>query len=63
MGGGSTPIPGFYTEPLYSNDVIEFLWTLRRKGYKESTIVRNYAKVLKHLVKHCSKVSFPSFSV
>lgn len=40
---GSTPIPGFYTEPLYSNVIIAFLWALRRKDYKESTMVQNYA--------------------
>jgi hypothetical protein len=51
---GPTPIPGFYTELLYSNVTMEFLWTSRRKGYKESTIVQNYAQFLRHLAKHCS---------
>ncbi len=51
---GSIPIPGSTTEPLYSNAIIEFLWNLRRKGYKETTIVQNYAKVLKHFAKHCN---------
>ena len=53
---GSTPIPGFYTESLYSSDILEFLLNLRRRGYCESTIVQNYAKILKHLSKHCSIV-------
>jgi integrase len=51
---GSIPIPGFYTKPLYSSNIAEFLWTLKKEGLKESTIKGNYAKVLKNLEKNCS---------
>ena len=46
---GSIPIPGFYTKSLYSSNIAEFLWTLKKEGLKESTIKGNYAKVLKNL--------------
>jgi hypothetical protein len=51
---GSIPIPGFYTKSLYSSNIAEFLWTLKKEGLKESTIKGNYAKVLKNLEKNCS---------
>jgi hypothetical protein len=43
---GSTPIPGSNAESLYSSNIVEFLWTLKKEGLKESTIKGNYAKVL-----------------
>ena len=49
---GSTPIPGSNAEPLYS-DIATFLWSLKKEGLKESTIVCNYSKVLRHLAKNC----------
>jgi integrase len=42
------------TESLYSNDIMSFLWELRKKGYKETTIVQNYAKILKQLSNNCN---------
>jgi hypothetical protein len=50
---GSIPIPSSTTEPLYS-DIAAFLWDLRKKGYKETTIVQNYTKILKQLSKKSS---------
>jgi hypothetical protein len=50
---GSIPIPSSTDEPLYS-DVGAFLWELKKRGYKDSTIVENYAKILKHLLRNCS---------
>ena len=50
---GSTPIPGSNTEPLYSEDIAKFLWALKKEGLKETTIIQNYSKVLKHLNKNC----------
>jgi integrase len=47
---GSTPIPGFIAKPLYS-DVATFLWSLKKEGLKETTIVENYSKVLKNIAK------------
>jgi hypothetical protein len=51
-GWGSTPIPGFYTESLYSGDVASFLWHLKKRGYKDTTITQNYSKVLKNIAKN-----------
>ncbi len=50
---GSIPIPGFSTETLYQNDIFEFLWYLRKQGYKETTIKESYSKILKNLTKNC----------
>jgi len=49
---GSTPIPGSKTEPLYS-DIATFLWALKKEGLKETTIIQNYSKILRHLGKNC----------
>ncbi|MCW4045941.1 MAG: tyrosine-type recombinase/integrase [Candidatus Bathyarchaeota archaeon] len=51
---GSIPIPSSNTESLYSSGITEFLWSLKKRGYKETTIVQNYAKILKQLMKHCN---------
>jgi len=51
---GSIPIPGSKTGPLYSSNIVEFLWSLKKEGLKESTIKGNYAKVLKNLEKNCN---------
>jgi integrase len=48
---GSTPIPSSTTASLCS-DVAAFLWELKKQGYKETTIVQNYAKILKHLQRY-----------
>jgi integrase len=45
--------PGMGVEPIYSKSILEFLWTLKKEGLKESTIVCNYRKVLRHLGKNC----------
>ena len=50
---GSIPIPSSTTEPLYS-DIAQFLWELKKRGYRETTIVQNYAKILKQLSKNCN---------
>jgi integrase len=50
---GSIPIPSFGNSSLYKNDLTPFLWDLKKRGYKETTIVQNYAKILKHLMKNC----------
>jgi hypothetical protein len=51
---GSIPIPSSTTESLYSGNIVEFLWALRKKGYKDSTIKENYSKVLKNISKNCN---------
>jgi hypothetical protein len=51
--GGSTPIPGSNSEPLYSGEIAKFLWDLKKEGLKETTIIQNYSKVLRHLAKNC----------
>ncbi len=48
---GSTPIPGLYTPSLYSEDITKFLWSLKKQGYKDTTITQNYSKVLKNIAK------------
>src|SRR3972149_2343769 len=50
---GSIPIPSSYDPSLYKNDLTPFLWELKKRGYRESTIVENYAKILKNLTKNC----------
>ena len=50
---GSIPIPSFGNSSLYKNDLTPFLWELKKRGYRESTIVENYAKILKNLAKNC----------
>jgi hypothetical protein len=47
------PIPGSSTESLYQNDIINFLWYLKKQGYKETTIKESYSKVLKNIAKNC----------
>ncbi len=49
---GSNPIPGSYTESLYSNDILNFLWFLKKEGYNESAINENYSKILRNLARH-----------
>ena len=49
---GSTPIPSSTTEPL--DCTASFLWELKKRGYAETTIKQNYAKILKHLSQNCS---------
>ncbi len=51
---GSIPIPSSTTSSLFSEDVVPFLWELKKQGYRESTIVQNYAKILKQLSKNCN---------
>jgi integrase len=51
---GSTPIPSSNDPSLYKNDLTPFLWDLKKRGYRETTIVENYAKILKHLTKNCN---------
>jgi len=48
------PSPAPTTESLYSNDILSFLWHLKKRGYKESTIKENYSKILRHLARHCN---------
>jgi len=50
---GSTPIPGSTFQSLYSQDIAVFLWALKKEGLKETTIIQNYSKVLRHLSKNC----------
>lgn len=50
---GSIPIHSSTTESLYSSDITQFLWELKKRGYKETTIVQNYAKILKQLSRNC----------
>ena len=46
---GSTPTPGFWNEPTYRKELIEFgLWLLKNKGNRESTIVKKL-KMMKSL--------------
>lgn len=50
---GSIPIPGSSTESLYSSDIVDFLWHLKKQGYKDTTIEESYSKVLKNIAKNC----------
>jgi integrase len=50
---GSIPIPSSYDPSPYKNDLAPFLWDLKKRGYRESTIIENYAKILKNLTKNC----------
>jgi integrase len=50
---GSIPIPGSNTESLYQNNIFDFLWHLKKQGYKETTIKESYSKVLKNIAKNC----------
>jgi integrase len=50
---GSIPIPGSNTESLYSCDIFDFLWYLKKQEYKETTIEESYSKVLKNIAKKC----------
>ncbi len=55
---GSIPIPSSLNSSLYnrdgSGDVVNFVWELKKRGYKETTIRQNYAKILKQLSKDCN---------
>ena len=50
---GSIPIPSSNDPSLCKNDLAPFLWDLKKRGYRESTIIENYAKILKNLAKNC----------
>ena len=49
---GSTPIPGFQAY-IPIPDIATFLWALKKEGLKETTIIQNYSKILRHLGKNC----------
>ena len=51
---GSIPIPTSKTESLYSTDIANFLWQLKKLGFKETTIKESYSKVLKNIAKTCN---------
>ena len=51
---GSIPIPSSTTESPYSTDIVNFLWQLKKLGYKETTIKENYSKILKNIAKNCN---------
>ena len=51
---GSIPIPTSITESPYSADIVNFLWQLRKLGYKETTIKESYSKILKNMAKNCN---------
>jgi len=36
---------------VYSGDILSFLWELKKRGYKETTIEQNYAKIFRDLSK------------
>ena len=51
---GSIPIPSSTTESPYSTDIVNFLWQLKKLGYKETTIKESYSKILKNIAKNCN---------
>jgi len=38
---------------LYSSDIIDFLWHLKKLGYKDTTIEESYSKIFKNIAKNC----------
>ena len=50
---GSIPIPGSSTESLHSSDIVDFLWHLKKQGYKDTTIEESYSKILKNIARNC----------
>jgi hypothetical protein len=50
---GSIPFPSSTTESLYSGDIIDFLWHLKKQGYKDTSIKESYSKILKNIAKNC----------
>jgi hypothetical protein len=51
---GSIPIPSSITESPHSTDIINFLWKLKKLGYKDTTIKESYSKILKNIAKNCN---------
>ena len=45
---GSTPIPGSTGKSLYSSNIVEFLWALKKEGHQASLVLR----ILKGTKKH-----------
>ena len=51
---GSIPFPTSTTESPHKEDIVNFLWELKKRGYKETSINETYCKVLKNIAKNCN---------
>ncbi|MCW4022956.1 MAG: site-specific integrase, partial [Candidatus Bathyarchaeota archaeon] len=51
---GSIPFPTSTTVSLDClEDIVNFLWNLKKRGYKETSIKQTYSKVLKNIARNC----------